>query len=290
MPLDSPPPEEDFEGEEVVTDESIPEGTAPPPLDGFRLTPQQVLMANWMLATHCVLAALVATCIRWEIRGAHWQVSICLGLTLANISLGGAWLAWGRANLVLRVGGLLALAALGGGAMGELTMVSRREFFSVQLVIACQVALLGLGLRVRGFDFYHDKQPARPASRWRFSVWNLMSLMTALAIGSATVNWFFVRVEWLTTIAMFVVGSATLGLVAIVGIGWRPQPGTVLLIPAVFVIGLCMNWGVYHGQIQFALMQTFVQAIALLAAMLLLRSTGLRFGRRAEEESEGVRS
>lgn len=149
-----------------------------------RLSTHTVLL--WLVLVACLVVDLVVLSVVVHQDWPELPGVIGLGLALAQVSLLVAWLIWGTWNIVWRVvatsAATCALSVMAAGSVDDFDEAP--EWFGILLFYVAMVATVlfisrWMGYRVTVDTALRDDAPQR---RWQFSIWSLLSVMTAVGV------------------------------------------------------------------------------------------------------------
>ncbi|MBC8352106.1 MAG: hypothetical protein H8E66_08950 [Planctomycetes bacterium] len=253
----------------------------------------------WLLVAACV-AINLAMIGELQIRRNEWPEAggvIGLGLTLAQIALVALWTVWGLKNLIVRViSSLLSVWAL--SVLGSYSAVGRPDgagpWFGL-LLTYCGVSLVACMIAgSAGYKLSNHATDGQYLARHRtrsnqFTIWGLLSLMTAIGIALTVVKFAEFPISELLEMAAFLSLLATTGcLVLLLSLFLRhvifAVIATAVVCPSVGFLLAVTGLAPAEGTLEFTMM-TCTQGFALLSAAIVLRSSGFRLVREATVSS-----
>jgi hypothetical protein len=144
--------------------------------------PIPVLLVVFLLLLNLVIATAV------EQRELAWPqtLAVCgLAIVFTQVALVGAWLVWGRANIVIRLMAALGVIYLLASTASVCTQARASEWFTV-LMFDAAFTVLGFALaRILKVSISTETEPTAEKGSdtvaWQFSIWGVLSVMTGVA-------------------------------------------------------------------------------------------------------------
>lgn len=244
----------------------------------------------WLLVAACIAIDL-AMIGELQIRRNEWPGAgglIGLGLTFSQVALLAMWAVLGRRNVLVR--GVVSLLAV--WMLGYLAAFSSGEragtWFGV-LMFYCAVSLIPLTiLRFTGYKLASRESVAREKSNdvlssKQFSIWGILSLMTAIGITLGVVRFAqFPLVEISSVASFFSVLSATSCTLLMFALYLRHFAFSVaamtIMCPIAGLLLSLTGLAPGEGTVELVLMMC-VQGMTLLTAAYVLRNAGYRLVR-----------
>ncbi|MDA1053343.1 MAG: hypothetical protein O3C40_23075 [Planctomycetota bacterium] len=248
----------------------------------------------WLLIAACIAIDL-AMIGELQVRRNEWPEAggvIGLGLVFSQVALIALWTVWGRSHVLVRgVGTLLAIWAVSGLAsysqFGGWAGVSR--WFGV-LLLYCGVALF-LFIVARFANYELSKQDAakpqttkRHLSSNQFTIWGLLSLMTAVGISLTAARFAdFPMRQLVEAVAFFSLLAATVCTIILLALSLSKVRGAVIgaivICPTAGFLLSLTALATGAGRLELTLLMC-VQGVASLSAAVALRTAGFRLVRR----------
>ncbi|MEO8497745.1 MAG: hypothetical protein ABI614_21985 [Planctomycetota bacterium] len=250
----------------------------------------------WLLVAACIAIDL-AMIGELQLRHNEWPEAggvVGLGLTFAQLALIALWTVWGRSSVLVRaVCSLLSVLAVSCLASyssdGGLDSVG--DWFGVLLLYVGLILIPFIIARFMNYDLNHEGSQAAHNARGRlpsnqFTIWGLLSLMTAAGITLATVRYadfpIRQRLEVAAFLTLLTAPACTVLLLSLSRTRMMIAVMTTMVICP--IVGFLLSiTGVAPGEGALLLiLMTCIQGAALLSAVLVLRAAGYRLARPAE--------
>lgn len=246
----------------------------------------------WLLVAACIAIDL-AMIGELQVQRNEWPEAggvVGLGVMFAQVTLIALWAVWGRYTIPFRaIGSLLSvwgLSCLGSySAVGGLGGAG--PWFGLVLVYCGASLALFIVARLTSYKLCHRPEEIFPtainrSSSHQFTIWWLLSLMTAVGIALGVIRFAeFPLEELLELVVLLTVLAATGGTVLLLTLALSRL--SVAIIATIFILPIggflvsLTDLGSAEG-LTLSLM-TCIQGAAILAAAIILRTSGIRFVR-----------
>jgi hypothetical protein len=202
---------------------------------------------------------------------------------LAQIALLAAWLAWGRRPVLLRVTALAGGLAFWSWPMAHWIANGYAHWLFVLTAYATSIITVLAILRMTGVAAFGSvtlssdgrTSPGAQHASWQFSLWTLLSLMTAAAVVVALMRWAAIPWESLGEAGVFIASFTILAFASLlVGAGLRRPSRVLLAVIALAFLGAL--WFSLFGATRHYLLICGVLSGYIALSMQALRTVGLR--------------
>jgi hypothetical protein len=240
----------------------------------------------WLLIVACVAVDL-AVIRELQLSQATWPERtgiLGIGLAFGQQVLVTAWMVWGRWNLLVRVA-VTVCATFGLGWLGASSEAGASQsgvWFSAMLIFLALLAAPMLAARLMGYSVLRpedtdDQQRRRSLRARQFSIWSLLTVMTAVAVILGVLRY----ADWLqddlvAAILFFTVFSIATCIVLFCGLFFRARiVGLVVTLLVSPVAGYCLSrTGLTANDTREMIELSCLQGLVVIVGVLVLRSAG----------------
>ncbi len=247
------------------------------------------LIGTLLVAAVCAIDLAVIGEI--QVRKNEWPAAagvMGIGLAFAQVVLISLWAVWGRFNVIVRsVTALVAvfLTAFVGSYSTDGHGRETNEWFGVLLLYAALTIVPFTVARMAGFQLNTDnrlklKVESSSLATNQYTVWGLMSLMTAVAIACAVMRFVAFPIGEAVAAAVFfsllaAVACSTSFSFLHSRVLWIPIVVALIAYPVAGIILGFVDFAPNHQKVEL-IFAIVTQGIVTAAAMLMLRSGGFR--------------